>query len=354
MSRPFVTVLIDTYNHEAFIEEAVNSVLEQDFDASAREILVVDDGSLDRTPEVVRKFEPGVRLLRKSNGGQGSAFNLGISEARGEIVAFLDGDDWWVPGKLVAVTEAFAANPEVGLVGHGLTEVYGDGRLRVEMPWEVCRFRISSAEAAKRFRMLRGFLGTSRMAYRRTILRKIGLVPEVLTFEADEYLFTLAGFFSEVLVLPKSFTFYRLHGANLYQLAKGNDASLRRKQRVIAALLESLRRRFTDDQVPREIARPILECLEVEAEVMRLRLDSGFPWETVSAELKLLRVFHSDASLAQHLFSTLRLLPAILMSSRSYYQWRSRLAELKFYQALRRAFMPFPVPKEVKRIDKAS
>src|SRR5579872_4503241 len=105
MSKPNVTVLIDTYNHERFIEETLVSVVEQDFPASETEILVVDDGSTDRTPEIVRKFEPRVRLLRKSNGGQASAFNAGIPEAKGEIIAFLDGDDWWAPGKLRRVVD---------------------------------------------------------------------------------------------------------------------------------------------------------------------------------------------------------------------------------------------------------
>src|SRR5262249_20437984 len=134
MSIPFVTALIDTYNHESFIAEAINSVLEQDFQASQTEILVVDDGSSDRTAGIVRKFSPRVRLLCKANGGQASAFNAGIRKARGEIVAFLDGDDWWTRGKLTAVVQAFEANPTVGLIGHGLTEVSRDGRRRTETP----------------------------------------------------------------------------------------------------------------------------------------------------------------------------------------------------------------------------
>src|SRR5271155_2020143 len=100
MGRLFVSALIDTYNHESFIEQAVVSVLEQDFPAAEREIIVVDDGSSDRTVEIVRKFEPHLRLLRKANGGQASAFSGGIPECKGELVAFLDGDDWWAPGKL--------------------------------------------------------------------------------------------------------------------------------------------------------------------------------------------------------------------------------------------------------------
>src|SRR5580693_625738 len=84
MAKPFVSDLIDTYNHERFIEDAIVSVLEQDLPASDREILVVDDGSTDRTQEIVKKFEPRVRLLRKANGGQASAFNAGIPECEGE------------------------------------------------------------------------------------------------------------------------------------------------------------------------------------------------------------------------------------------------------------------------------
>src|SRR5579864_5798208 len=108
MTKPFVSVLIDTYNHERFIEQAIVSVLEQDFPASEREIFVVDDGSTDATPAIVSKFEPQVRLLRKANGGQASAFNAGIPECKGEIIAFLDGDDWWASGKLKKVASAFS------------------------------------------------------------------------------------------------------------------------------------------------------------------------------------------------------------------------------------------------------
>ena len=117
MPTPLVTVLIDTYNHERFIEEV--SVLEQDFPSSDVEILVVDDGSTDRTTEIVRQFEPRLRLLRKPNGGQAPAFNAGISEARGEIIAFLDGDDRWVRNKLTRVMQATSADPAVGIIGHG-------------------------------------------------------------------------------------------------------------------------------------------------------------------------------------------------------------------------------------------
>lgn len=342
MSKPFVTALIDTYNQETLVADAIQSVLEQDFLASDFEILVVDDGSTDRTAEVISKFRPRVRCLRKVNGGQASAFNAGIREARGEIIAFLDGDDWWAPTKLSAIAGAFETEPEVGLVGHGITSVYPDGKQVVQLAREPARFRLNSVHGAKMLRMRRGFLGTSRMAYRREVLRQIGGVPEPLIFEADEYLFTLAGLYADVMILREAFTFYRLHDRNLYQLNNGEGGAKRKKQEVIAALARWLRERFAEVGVPAEIAETILECVDVEANHLRLMLDGGYPWETVSTEMKIMRVFHSDASLWQRTFSCARLIPALVMPADTYYRWRQRFSGSGFYRRVRKEFFPFP------------
>src|SRR5947207_446820 len=91
-----VSVLIDTYNHEKYIETAIRSVLTQEnVDQTTMEIIVIDDGSTDRTREVIKRFGDQVKYFYKPNGGQGSAFNFGIPLCQGEIFCFLDGDDWW-------------------------------------------------------------------------------------------------------------------------------------------------------------------------------------------------------------------------------------------------------------------
>ena len=349
MAKQFASVLIDTYNHERFIEKAIASVLEQDFPDSEREIIVVDDGSTDRTPEIVRKFEPRVRLLRKENGGQASAFNAGIPECRGEIVAFLDGDDWWARGKLQAVSDALADDGAVGLVGHGITEVYSDGRQHTELLRETPRFRIDSEEGARAFRLRKSFLGTSRMTFRAELLQKIGKVPEALRFEADEYLFTLAGFFSDVVILRESFTFYRLHETNAFQIADGNKVAIRRKQRVLEALTASLRQRLAERQAPEKLARIVVEWVETEAELLRLSLDSGYPWETVKAELQNYGVMYGNVSVAHWLFKCISLLPACVMSSRSYYALRQRFARNGAYRNAREKWLPFLQPGHVDR-----
>ena len=347
MAKRFVSVLIDTYNHERFIEQAITSVLEQEFPASDREIIVVDDGSTDRTPQIVRKFEPQVRLVRKQNGGQASAFNAGIPECKGEIIAFLDGDDWWAPKKLSAVAEALATDGSLGLVGHGITEVLSDGSQHSQLIKDIPRFRIDSEAGALAFRLRKNFLGTSRMTYRTNLLARIGKVPQALTIQADEYLFTLGAVFSEVLILRDSLTFYRLHESNAFQLSSGDTRAIRRKQNVLEALAESVRKRFFDEKVSERVTTTVVESIETEAELIRLSLDLGLPWETVRTELRNQRIMHPDTSVPRWLFKGLALLPACVLPSRTYYWLRSGFSRNRIYRKARGKWLPISQPKHV-------
>jgi len=349
LAKSFASVLIDTYNHERFIEQAIVSVLEQDFPAADREIIVVDDGSTDRTPEIVRKFEPRVQLLRKENGGQASAFNAGIPECKGEIVAFLDGDDWWTPGKLQAVAGALAGDSSIGLVGHGITEVFSDGCQHTELLRDVPRFRIDSVEGARTFRLRKNFLGTSRMTFRSEVLRKLGKVPDALRIEADEYLFTLAGLFSDVLILRESLTFYRLHESNAFQISSGSTQALRSKQRILEALAESLKEKLAEHEFPAHIANIVVESVETEASLIRLSIDRGFPWETVRTELRSYGIMNENASTAHWVFKGLTLIPACIMTSRLYYSLRQRFVQNGIYGKAREKWLPSLQPTHVDR-----
>jgi len=138
----------------------------------------------------------------------------------------------------------------------------------------------------------------------------------------------------------------------LYQHTSGDAQAIRRKQRILTALVQSLEEELKQSGVPFEIARIILECVQAEADVLRLAVEGGFPWETVAAELKIMRIFHSDASIRQHLFSYLRLAPALVLPARAYYRWRRLLSVLPLYQEFRRKLLPFPVPNQVDRREK--
>lgn len=337
-----ISVLIDTYNHERFIERAIASVLAQDFPASDFEIIVVDDGSTDRTPEIVRRFEPRLRLLQKTNGGQASAFNAGIPQCRGEITAFLDGDDWWAPQKLRRMAELFAADPSLGFVGHAIVESYAGGAQRLVSPDKGHRFRLSSADSAKFFRLHRCYMGTSRMTIRTSIARKLLPVPESLVIEADEYLFTLAPLLADAVLLPDPLTHYRLHGHNLYMASGSVAGGERRMQQVFASLAAELRRALPRYGATPEIAQPILEMVEAQAAQLRLKLDGGSSWETFRTEFFLYRAQHPDANWKSGAFRNLSMIPALLLPPRWFYSGRLWLASQSWYQRLRRSYVPFP------------
>jgi glycosyl transferase family 2 len=339
---PAVSVLIDTYNHERFIEKAINSVLEQEFPVPEREIIVVDDGSTDRTPQIVQRFEPSLRYIRKENGGQASAFNVGIPECRGQMIAFLDGDDYWLPGKLSRVAAVFAKNSAVGMVGHAIKESLPDGQERISAPANDEKFRIQSIDAARLFRLRKSFLGTSRMTMRAEMARRILPVPEVLVFEADEYLFTLAAAMSEVAILKEPLTCYVIHGSNLYVSAGRGKAGLRRKQQVMAALASSLQERLRAQGLAREIVDCVVEIVQAEADQLRLMLDGGAPWETVRAEAKLFEVLHGDASKSQTFFRALSMIPAFLLPPRWFYAGRQWLGKKTWYRNMRQETLPVP------------
>ena len=109
-NAPRVSVIIPTYNRAGIIEEAVDSVLAQDF--KDFELIVVDDGSTDNTSEVLTTYGDDIRVLFQSNKGVSAARNRGITEASGKLIAFLDSDDLWLRQKLSRQVEFFRQRPD--------------------------------------------------------------------------------------------------------------------------------------------------------------------------------------------------------------------------------------------------
>lgn len=111
-SPPAVSVVIPAYNAAWCVRKAIDSVLAQgwrDF-----ELIVVNDGSLDDTLAVLQSYGDAIHIVDQPNGGMSNARNAGIRTARGEFLAFLDADDWWLPGKLGRQVALLRERPEVG------------------------------------------------------------------------------------------------------------------------------------------------------------------------------------------------------------------------------------------------
>jgi len=213
LNRPLVTALIDTYNYGRFVEEAIDSVLAQDYPSERVEVLVVDDGSTDDTAERVKKYGARVQYLQKPNGGQASAFNFGCERAKGEIIAFLDADDYWLPQKLSGVVQVFEEHPGVGLVYHRRKELNSATGEFGEGDFSQCSgFLPDKLQELLDYRVL----PTSSLVFSRDVLTRMMPMPEWIRLQADAYLALLVVFLAPVEAISEDLCVYRIHGKNLF------------------------------------------------------------------------------------------------------------------------------------------
>lgn len=130
-----ISVIMPLYNKAAFVEKAIRSAL--DNGPGVVEVIVVDDGSRDHGAEVVEAIDDSrVRLVRKANGGVSTARNVGLDLATGDWLAFLDSDDYWLPGYIDAVQTMIARFPQCGMVATRYQFEDDDGqRSTIDAPW---------------------------------------------------------------------------------------------------------------------------------------------------------------------------------------------------------------------------
>ena len=130
MSDPKVSVIIPVYNGELYLEEALKSVFDQAY--PHLEVVLVDDGSTDRSAEIAHSF-PGIRYLSQTNQGPGAARNAGISIADGDLITFLDSDDVWPVDRIRTQVDFMFGNPDIGFAfGRCLAFLEPD---TVKPPW---------------------------------------------------------------------------------------------------------------------------------------------------------------------------------------------------------------------------
>ena len=129
--RPKVSVMIPAYNSAKYLAKAIASILEQTY--SSYEIIVVNDGSTDNTREVIQPFLDCVRYFEQKNQGVSATRNRGIYLARGELIAFLDADDIFMPHKLEHQVAVFESQPEIGMINSGFRMISESGEELIDV-----------------------------------------------------------------------------------------------------------------------------------------------------------------------------------------------------------------------------
>lgn len=224
-ARPCATVILDTYNQAHYIDEAVTSVLAQEQLPGPLEIIIVDDGSDDGTADRLRSYSDHAHVIRKANGGQASALNVGLSRASSDIIMLLDGDDFWHPGKARRVLDLFAQHPQASVVHHGFDFVGAGsaGAYQGKLPLPGGRL-VDRAEALLQYRAS----PASALSFRCSRIAPLLPVPSALWFMADGYLAYLAPFCGDVVPTGDRLAVFRFHEDNLFSFG---DASLSKQAR---------------------------------------------------------------------------------------------------------------------------
>lgn len=231
--QPRVSVVVNNFNYARYLPQCIDSALSQTYPAT--EVVVVDDASSDDSREVIRRYRGRVEpVLQERNGGQGAAFNAGFRASHGDILVFLDSDDYLYPDAIESVARAWT--PGASKVQYRLDLVDADGRwIDLYPPPEVS---FESGDVVPRLLSAGRYETsvTSGNAFSRTALERILPMPEgEFRLAADGYLVTLAPLFGPVISIERALGAYRQHGHNAWGLDPG-------------ALAERLRRLLEHDE----------------------------------------------------------------------------------------------------------
>jgi len=212
--RPLVSAIVPVFNAERYVREALDSVLGQTY--PALEVVVVDDGSTDRTAEIVRAYGDRVRFLQQANKGPAAARNLGLANARGRYIGFLDADDQWLPDKVERQVGLLEANPDLGACYGALVYFNEQGEIASLTHQAV---PTPSGWIFEDILTHPGFIGIDTLMIRRDCLDRVGPFNEDLRTAEDTNLTLRLARHWPFGYLPGPVARYRVHSQSLTQQA---------------------------------------------------------------------------------------------------------------------------------------
>jgi glycosyltransferase involved in cell wall biosynthesis len=273
MSR-LLSVVLNSFNYERFVATAIESALNQTYPRV--EVIVVDDGSTDGSWETISSFGDRVRAIRKPNGGQASTVNAGYEASSGEVVIFLDSDDFLHPEAAASVIRAWIDG--CSKVQYRLSIVDEHGERTGAFP--AVNVPMPSGDVVPMIAAAGGYIWpvTTGNAYNRGVLEQLMPIPEQeFRGTPDGYLNPLVPFYGPIVSLDTELGAYRMHGSNLW-LGRTGVEQMRKyiehdwlKQRYTLQTA-----RATGRSVPDELA--MCDWLHVLHRLSHLRLDpDGHP-----------------------------------------------------------------------------
>lgn len=220
---PLITCIVPVYNGERFVAETIESMLAQTY--RPIEVIVVNDGSTDSTPDVLGQFADRINVINQENAGQAAARNRGIEAANGDFIAFLDADDLWLPEKLEVQMKYLAANPEADLCTCMMVNFWEN-----ELAAEAEKLR-DTAHAQPYLATWQGILA------RRQVFESVGALDTGAVFsDVREWLHRAKGMGVQTTHLDQVLVRRRIHANNLSRGRGEHDPALllRLAERAVA------------------------------------------------------------------------------------------------------------------------
>ena len=213
---PLVSIIINNYNYARFLPKAIETALCQNYPQT--EVLVVDDGSTDESREIILKQGCRIVPILQRNGGQASALNAGIAQSRGEVICFLDSDDFWYPDKVARVLEIFEKEgwDSKPMLVHHLLEILDQST--GEMTGRFMGNKHTSPQnlydLARRYRFIPYAAGpTSSVSINRGLANLLFPLPEH-RISADDFVVLGASLVGELHSVNAVLGCYRVHDGN--------------------------------------------------------------------------------------------------------------------------------------------
>ncbi|MDZ7957145.1 MAG: glycosyltransferase [Aulosira sp. DedQUE10] len=232
---PLVSIIIGNYNYERFVGQAIDSALNQTYQNI--EVIVVDDGSTDKSREVIAQYGNRVITIFKENGGQPSNYNAGFAKSTGKIICFLDSDDIFVPDKVEKIVKAFKSSEEIGWCFHSIKLIDENNQplpvtTTVNYLTRECDFRA----LLKSGKIPPNLPPSSGLCFKRAVLEKILPMPSPkIISNNDYYVKFMAVALSNGFMLGEDLTFQKIHGSNAATL-KENKQYLNARKYIYTAI----------------------------------------------------------------------------------------------------------------------
>lgn len=275
MQNILFSIVINNYNYERFLAEAIDSALNQTYPHT--EVIVVDDGSTDNSRDIIAGYGDRILPILQANGKQAAALNSGFASSKGEIVIFLDADDYLLP---IAVEQIVAVwSDDLAKVHYRLEVVDTVGKsLGYSSPQGTSP--LAQGEVWQAILDKGGYVSTptSGNALNRRAIEKLFPIPDTYKLTADDYLSYQVPFYGKIAAIEQPLGAYRIHESNQWALSTITAAKFQRFVRhdlqnfeLVVRKAQEFGYQYPDDLEQRSIGR-------LWSRIISLRLDpQGHP-----------------------------------------------------------------------------